>query len=99
VSAARQRLQSGHWLGKTLAAVVLGYTLSMALSGVIALLTPGGLDGEGKVQFNMWMIAPLWAGVLGFVHLFRDSRRAWLWLGVANVVAFGLLWALKGWME
>ena len=92
---ARRRLESRHWLGKTMAAVVLGYTLSVALSGVIAWLTPGGIDGGGKIQFNMWMIAPLWATVLGFVYLFRDSLRAWLWLGLANAVAFGLLWALR----
>ena len=78
VSATRQRLQSRHWLGKTLAGTVLGYTLAVALSGIIALLTPGGFAGEGKVQFNMWMIAPVWATVLGFVFLFRSTLRAWL---------------------
>lgn len=91
----RPRLDSRHWLGKTLAAVLLGYPLSIALSGVIAWLTPGGLEGGGKIQFNMWMVAPLWATVLGFVHLFRDSLRAWLWLGLANLAAFGALWALS----
>ena len=30
--------------------------------------------------------------------LFRDSRRAWLWLGVATALAWGLLWALKAWL-
>ena len=95
VSATRQRLQSRHWLGKTLAGTVLGYTLAVALSGIIALLTPGGFAGEGKVQFNMWLVAPLWAGVLSFVYLFRDSRRAWLWLGLANLLAFALLWAVR----
>ena len=40
---ARVRLESRHWLGKTLAGTVLGYTLAVALSGVIAWLTPGGL--------------------------------------------------------
>lgn len=95
---ARVRLQSRHWLGKTLAGTVPGYTLAVALSGVIAWLTPGGLGGGGKIQFNMWMIAPLWATVLGFVYLFRDSLRAWLWLGAANVVAFATLWALASWL-
>lgn len=97
--ATRPRLDSRHWFGKTSAGVVLGYTLSIALSGVMAGLTPGGFGGgAGKIQFNMWMIAPLWASVLGFVYLFRDSLRAWLWLGLANVVSFGLLWAVKSWL-
>ena len=98
VSRARQRLDGRHWFGKTMAGTLPGYTLALALSGVIALLTPGGFAGEGKVQFNMWMIAPIWATVLGFVYLFRDSLRAWLWLGAANVLAWGLLWGLKAWL-
>ncbi|MQP75091.1 hypothetical protein CQ393_04170 [Stenotrophomonas sp. MYb238] len=98
MNAPRERLQSRHWFGKTMAGLVLGYALAVALSGVIALLTPGGLGGEGKIQFNMWMIPPLWATVLGFVFLFRDGRRAWSWLGLATVAAFGLLWALKAWL-
>lgn len=44
------------------------------------------------------MIAPVWATVLGLVFLFRDSLRAWLWLGLANVLAWGVLWALKAWL-
>lgn len=98
MSAVRPRLQSRHWFGKASAGVVLGYALSVALSGVIALATPGGFAGEGKVQFTMWMIAPVWANVLGFVFLFRDGVRAWAWLGAATAAAFGLLWAMKSWM-
>lgn len=98
MSATRMRLQSRHWFGKASAGVVLGYTLAVALSGAIAWLTPGGLQGEGKIQFNMWMIAPIWATVLGFVFLFRDSRRAWLWLALANMAAFALLWTVKSWL-
>lgn len=93
----RPKLQSRHWFGKTMAGVVLGYTLSIALSGVVAWLTPDGLSGGGKIQFNMWMVAPIWATALGFVYLFRDSLRAWLWLGLANGLAFPALWALAAW--
>ena len=64
--------------------------------GLFAWLSPGGIAADpGKVQFNMWLVAPLWAGVLSFVYLFRDSRRAWLWLGLANLLAFALLWAVR----
>ena len=95
----RPRLDSRHWFGKTSAGIVLGYTLSVVLSGVIAALTPDGLEGGGgKIQFNMWMIAPIWASVLGFVYLFRDSVRAWLWLGLANAAAFSMLWTVKSWL-
>ena len=94
--AARVRLQSRHWFGKTVAGAVLGFALPLALSGLFAWLSPGGIDaGGGKAQFNMWLMAPLWAGVLSFVYLFRDSLRAWLWLGAANALAFAALWCVR----
>ncbi|MFT3755342.1 MAG: hypothetical protein QM769_05260 [Pseudoxanthomonas sp.] len=98
MSTTRQKIESRHWFGKTMAGFWLGFTLGVALSGVIALLTPGGFVGEGKVQFNMWMIAPIWATVMGFVYLFRDSLRAWLWLGAANALAWAAVLGLKAWL-
>ena len=95
---ARVRLESRHWFGKTCAGVVLGFGLALALSGLFAWLGPDGINaGGGKNQFNMWLMAPIWATVLSFVYLFRDSLRAWLWLGAANVAAFGML-ALARWV-
>lgn len=90
------RLQSKHWLGKASAGLVLGFGLALSLSGLFAWWGPGGIDGgSGKFQFNMWLMSPLWVLVLGFVFLFRDSLRAWLWLGMANVVSFALLFASR----
>ncbi|HVH33614.1 MAG TPA: hypothetical protein VM847_05830 [Tahibacter sp.] len=87
------RLDSRHWFGKTCAGAVLGFGLALAVSGLFAWLGPGGVDaGSGKIQFTMWLMAPVWTAVLSFVFLFRDSLRAWIWLGAANVAAFGLLW-------
>ena len=94
--AARVRLQSRHWFGKTMAGVVLGFGLALALSGLFAWFSPGGIaGGGGKVQFVMWLMAPVWALVLSFVYLFRDSLRAWLWLGAANALAFAALWCVR----
>lgn len=85
-------LSARHWFGKVSAAVVLGYTFSIGLSGLFAWRGPGGIDaGSGKVQFNMWMLAPLWVAVLSVCFLFRSGLRAWLWLTAANVLVFGLL--------
>ena len=93
----RHHLDSSDWFGKTADGLVLGFSLALAVSGLCAWLTPGGIaGGNGKIQFVMWLIAPLWAGVLCFVFLFRDSRRAWCWLAVANLLAFGLLAGVRG---
>ena len=70
------------------------------MSGLFAWLSPGGIAADpGKVQFNMWLMAPVWALVLSFVYLFRDSLRAWLWLGAANVLGFAALWLVRGVMS
>lgn len=96
MSQVRVRLQSRHWFGKTCAGTVLGFGLALAVSGLFAWLGPDGIAaGGGKNQFTMWLMAPIWAAVLSLVYLFRDSLRAWLWLGAANVVAFGLLWLTR----
>ncbi|CAN7333297.1 hypothetical protein LJR225_001929 [Phenylobacterium sp. LjRoot225] len=89
------KLTSRDWFGKTCAGVVLGFTLALAVSGLFAWFGPGGAGTDGgadKAQFNMWLISPLWVGVLSFVFLFRNPRRAWLWLALANLLAFGLLY-------
>lgn len=96
MSGDRERLQSRHWFGKGTAGLVLGLGLALALSGLFAWWGPGGIDaGGGKIQFNMWLVAPIWCGVLSFVFLFRTSVRAWTWLGLANALAFGALWLVR----
>jgi hypothetical protein len=79
------------WLSKSLAGTVLGFGLAIALSGLFAWVGPGGLAPLNKYQFNMWIVPPLWLGVLSTVFLFGSAMRAWLWLSAANVLAFGAL--------
>ena len=95
MNARRARLQSRHWFGKTLAGAVLGYTLALAVSGGVALLTPGGFSGEGKVQFNMWLIAPVWMLILAPVYLFPSGRQAWGVLLGLNILAHAALLAAR----
>ena len=100
MSALPPRLESRHWFGKTCAGVLLGFGLALALSGLFAWLGPDGIDaGSGKRQFNMWLMAPVWATVLSFVYLFRTSLRAWLWLGAANGVAWSAFLGLRAWLQ
>lgn len=88
--ARQHRFSTQGWLGKGLAGAVLGFTLAIGLSGVIAGLTPGGLTIEpDRVQFHMWIVAPLWMVVLSTCFLFRSAWRAWGWLLLFNGLAFG----------
>ncbi len=96
MSTPRVRLSSRHWLGQTSAGVVLGFGLALSLSGLFAWWGPGGIhELGGKNQFNMWLMAPIWTLVLGFVYLFRDSVRAWAWLSLANLISFALLFLAR----
>lgn len=76
------------WLLKSLAGALLGLGLAIALSGLFAWLGPGGLAPLNKYQFSMWIVPPLWLGVLSAVFLFPNAARAWLWLGGANALAW-----------
>lgn len=82
-------------VSKSLAGLVLGFALALALVGLFARLGPQGLAGGNKYQLVMWMIAPIWLSVLAFVFLFRSGLRAWLWLGGASLLAHGGLHACR----
>ncbi|WP_226665178.1 hypothetical protein [Microbulbifer aggregans] len=92
---ARSKLQSDWW-SKSIAGAVLGLTLALALSGLFAWIGPGGIDAPDKRQFVMWSIAPLWVIAFSLVYLIPTGRRALLTMGVLNVLAYGLLFFVKG---
>lgn len=82
------------WLSKTLAGTLLGFTLALGASGLFALATPGLATGI-KAQLAMWLVPPVWLGVLSGCFLFGSGLRAWLWLGAANLLVFGALAAAR----
>lgn len=79
------------WWSKTLAGAILGFTLALALTGIFAWFGPGGIDAPQKVQVVMWMISPLWMILCSTAYFFRTGLRAWLWLLLANALAYTLL--------
>jgi len=82
---------SRDWLSKTLAGVAGGFGLGIAASGLLACLTPGALDVQNKFQVAMWLVPPVWIGVMSASFMFRSGVRAWAWLGGANVAGFAML--------
>lgn len=88
-------LTSRDWFGKTAAGLLLGLALALGMSGLLPRLGIGSLSYmKTSGQVMMWLMSPIWAGVLSFVFLFRSPLRAWLWLGLANAVVWGALLAL-----
>lgn len=89
-----------HWISKSAAGLLLGFPLALALSGLFAWLGPGGITAANKVQFNMWLIPPLWMIFFVTVYFFRTGLRAWLCLGGSTAVSFLALvltrWLING---
>lgn len=91
----RARIRADWWR-KSLAGVLLGLPLALALAGLLAWWGPGGIEADNKVQFVMWMIAPIWMLLLGLVYLFANGWRAIVTLASANTLAYVALLAARG---
>ncbi len=79
------------WL-KSLAALLLGLPLAVAVIGIAALLS-----GDHARYTLPWLLMffPAWIGAMIAAFLFHSGARAWLWLGGANLLAYIVLYGLK----
>ncbi|MBV2160525.1 hypothetical protein [Achromobacter denitrificans] len=82
------------WLAKTLAGLLLGAVLAFVCSGLFSAAYPD-MPLSVRGQLAMWMVPPVWLGVLSGVYFFASGLRAWLWLGGASALAAGLLFVLR----
>lgn len=94
MSAAKPRVVSPDWLSKTMAGTLLGFTLAIGCAGLFNWLA-ADMPITVRGQLAMWLTAPVWMGVLSGVYFFRCGKRAWAWLGGANLLVFGLLLATR----
>ena len=82
---------------KSLAAALLGLPLTVAIIGLVALLWPGDIT---RTTLPWLLLAfPVWIAVMSLAFLARSGRRAWLWMGGATLLCFGLIQLAKvlGW--
>lgn len=79
--------------GVSTAAALLGPPLAVAVTGLIALLLPG--DVRINTLPVLLMFFPILIGVVSAIFLFAGGRRAWTLTGLANVIAWSLLYAWK----
>ncbi len=91
---AQEKIQP-HWWTKSLAGLVLGLTFAFAIVGIFAWYGLGGIQAPNKVQFNMWMISPIWLLILSFSFLFRTGTRAIVILGAANLISWATFLLLR----
>lgn len=90
------KLTSRDWFGKATAGLILGFLLSLGLCGLFARFGPGAINFmSAQGQVTMWLMSPLWCGILSFCFLFGSGLRAWAWLGAANIAAWAPLLAVR----
>ncbi|MNX45521.1 hypothetical protein D3C86_760390 [compost metagenome] len=76
------------WTSKSLAGALLGFALAMGASAALAALT-AGIPLATRSQLAMWLVPPVWLGILSTVYFFASGLRAWLWLGGACLALYG----------
>jgi hypothetical protein len=86
---------SGHWTGKTTAGIVCGFTLALALSGLLVRLAPGSSGDATKAETAMLSVPLVWTAVFSAAYLFRTGLRAWLGLGALSLLALVLFESCK----
>jgi hypothetical protein len=91
---ANEKIQP-HWWVKTIAGTIFGLTLAYAFVGIFAWYGYGGINTPVKVQFNMWMISPIWMLVLSFSYLFKTGINAIVYLASANIIVYTIFFFLR----
>jgi hypothetical protein len=79
--------------GQTTAGVFLGLTLATGIGGLYALLAPPSFDAA--LITGVMLTMPLWIAIMLLSFRMRSGLRAWTVLGLANLLCYGLLWALR----
>ncbi|GGP56312.1 hypothetical protein [Shewanella saliphila] len=91
---ANEKIQP-HWWSKTLAGLLFGLMLAYGIVGIFAWYGYGGIDAPVKVQFNMWMICPIWILVLSLSYLFKTGVNAVVYLLSLNAIVYGIFFILR----
>lgn len=87
--------QPSQWWAKTSVGLLGGLLLAYGVVTLFAWYGPGGLHDGAKVQFNMWMVTPIWLTVFSLSYLFDRAQTAAKVLGAANSMCWGLFIALR----
>ncbi len=82
-------LTSRNWFGKASAGTILGLAIAVGISGLLSwALGIGDTYFSLPGQFTMWIVSPIWCGILSFCFLFRSGARAWAILGLATAAVW-----------
>lgn len=84
------------WWTKTLVGAVLGLSLSIALSSLVLIIGLNFLAQGTIAQIAMWCIAWFWLPLFFVSYLCKSGQHALVFFSVANIMAFAVLFWLRG---
>lgn len=73
------------WISKSLAGFIGGGLIAIGSTGILDFLC-ADLPISIRGQIVMWLLPPIWLGVMSSVYFFRSGSKAWSWLGSAGLV-------------
>lgn len=85
------RLNNRQWATKLMAGLVPGALFSFGCMAVVGRLCHTTGDARTVcAQFLMWMAVVVWLALLGSCFLFRSGVRAWVVMGGAALLVWGM---------
>lgn len=91
----KQKIQPDWWL-KTFAGAVLGFIFSLAAGSLILILSKAYIDSALAPQLGMWSIPWIWLFVFFLAYFIPKGWQSLFIFSIANVVAYTLLFCLRG---
>jgi hypothetical protein len=74
---------------RTFAAIVLAFTLAVALSGLYTVFGPQAPDRN--FVWGLLFVLPLWTAIGALLYVVESPRRGVMWLAAANFACYFVL--------
>ncbi|GAB3051569.1 hypothetical protein GCM10027155_17200 [Acinetobacter apis] len=84
------------WWSKSCVGAILGLSLAIALGNLIVVIGKHFFAVGLMVQIGMWSIAWLWMPLFFISYLFYTGKTAFIYMALANTVAYSCLFFLRG---
>lgn len=91
----KQKLQPDWWT-KTLTGCFLGLSFAMAIGAIIVLLSKSHTDSSLAPQLGMWSIPWFWLFSFFMAYFIPKGWQSIVIFSIANVIAYALLFWLRG---
>ncbi|MBF7681786.1 hypothetical protein I2F27_00345 [Acinetobacter sp. B5B] len=84
------------WWSKSCVGAILGLSLAIALANLIVVIGKHFFALSLMVLIGMWSVAWLWLPLFFISYLFHSGKSAFLYMALANTIAYSCLFFLRG---